>query len=152
MSRNKGASDIKPLFEIESSDDCFEGIGEDIGIFLPESKCLSTRELDRTRESEFRSNLRKIASAYEGRSDISKFPFWFLWKLMIEGLCHCHFENSIPEEFEAFIGFSVSHMCFVEDTAVDTGEDIELWVLRENLERREECAYLRFKLSSVIAE
>jgi hypothetical protein len=41
---------------------------------------------------------------------------------------------------------------FVQDTAVDTGEDIELCVLRENLERREECAYLRFKLSTVITE
>jgi hypothetical protein len=152
MSCNKCSCNIKALFEVESANDRFESIGENIGIFLPERECLSSRELDRTRKSEMSCYLSKIASSHEGRSDISEFPFWFLREVMKKCLGNSDFEHGISEEFKTFIGFTVSHVGFIEDTAVDTGEDIELWVLRENLERREEGAYLRFKLSAVIAE
>jgi hypothetical protein len=53
-------------------------------------------------------------------------------------LCHDKFEYSISEIFESLIGFFVSLMGFIQDAPVDTSEDIEISISRENLERRKE--------------
>lgn len=71
---------------------------------------------------------------------------------MEECLGDREFEDGIPEELEAFIGLSISALCFIEYTSVNTGERIELSIFWENLERREERSYLRFKLFTIIAK
>jgi hypothetical protein len=43
-------------------------------------------------------------------------------------------------------------MGLIEDAAMDASKGKKFWIFRENLERREEGTYLRFKLSSVITK
>jgi hypothetical protein len=57
---------------------------------------------------------------------------------MKERFCDDKLEDCITEIFESFIGLGVADMCFIEYTPMDTGEDIESSISRENLERRKE--------------
>ena len=61
-------------------------------------------------------------------------------------------ENCVTEIFETFVGFCIALRSFIEDTAVDAGEDVEINIFRENLERGEEFTHFRFKLSAIITK
>ena len=49
MSRNKCSYHLHTKIEIDRSEDCFEGIRQNIGILMSCSEMLSTRELDSMR-------------------------------------------------------------------------------------------------------
>lgn len=152
MRQEELLGNIESLIEIERPRDCLKSIGEDIRILMPESDRLTTGELYNRRKVQTCRYESEIASTYKSRSDICELSLWFFSKIMKQCLSDNQFEYCVSEVFETFIGFYISLCCFVEDTAVDTCEDVEIRIVRENLERGEESSHFRFKLHTIIAK
>jgi hypothetical protein len=108
MLEYKLLSDLKSLCKIESSNQSFKRIGENIWIFMSSSKKFATRELYHLSKSKLCSNFSKITTPNERGSYIREFPFWLLRIIKKELFRNNQLENSVSEKFKTLITLTIS--------------------------------------------
>jgi hypothetical protein len=113
MLQDESLCQLESAIEIEGSDESLESIGEDVGIILPESERLSSRELDRLREIKPPSDESEIASSHECRAYIGELSLRLFAEFVVESFGDRELEDSITEVFESFIGLGIAGMSFI---------------------------------------